>query len=108
MAYDAGFVGGLYVAGLGVPGAGGDEIITGAGAGGGPHVKIFNGTGSATVASFFAYDAKYGGGVTVAGVRNPTTDSPPPPTTTTMKPTTTTTMKPTTTTASTTTTTTPP
>ena len=109
LAYDGGFAGGVYVAGLGVPGPGGDEIVTGAGAGGGPHVKIFNASGSTTVASFFAYDAKYGGGVTVAAVRNVATDSPSPPTTlpqstTTTHPSTTTTHPSTTTTASTTTT----
>jgi hypothetical protein len=105
MAYDGGFVGGVYVAGLGVPGTGGDQIITGAGAGGGPHVKIFNSSGNA-VASFFAYDAKYFGGVTVAGVRNPGADSPPTPTTTSTTAKATTTTKPSTTTTAPTTTTT--
>jgi hypothetical protein len=106
-AYDPGFTGGVYVAGLGVPGSGGDQIVTGPGSGGGPHVKIFNEPGGNPVASFFAYDAKFLGGVMVAGVRNPGTDSPAPPgsSTTTTKPSTTT-SQPTTTTSHPTTTTT--
>ena len=113
MAYDPAFTGGVFVAGLGVPGAGADQIVVGPGAGGGPNVKIFNPSGGNPVASFNAYDAKFFGGVFVAGVRNPGSDSPAPPgssttsalpSTTTTKPSTTTTSHPTTTTASTTTT----
>ncbi|MBV8691696.1 MAG: VCBS repeat-containing protein [Actinobacteria bacterium] len=105
-AYDAGFTGGVYVAGLGVPGVAGDQIVTGPGSGGGPHVKIFNQSGGNPVASFFAYDAKFLGGVMVAGVRNPGADSPEPPgsSTTSSLPSTTTSHPTTTTTGSTTTT----
>jgi serralysin len=59
-------------------GDGDAEVVTGAGAGGGPHVKAFDGAalaagGSAAqtaidfpLASFFAYDASFNGGVSVA------------------------------------------
>jgi hypothetical protein len=51
------------------------DIITGAGAGGGPHVKVFSGdrlffpVGPDTeIMSFFAYDPRFTGGVSVAGI----------------------------------------
>ena len=68
-AYDSNFRGGVSVASGNIDGLGADEIITGAGAGGGPHVKAFsrasNGTLN-TVSSFFAYDSNFRGGVSVA------------------------------------------
>jgi hypothetical protein len=64
-AYSSGFTGGVSVAAGDVDGDGHDEIITGAGAGGGPHVKVFRADGS-VLASFFAYDAGFHGGVSVA------------------------------------------
>ena len=67
-AYDANFRGGVSVASGNIDGLGPDEIITGPGAGGGPHVKAFSratdGTVS-TVSSFFAYDPSFRSGVEV-------------------------------------------
>jgi hypothetical protein len=65
MAYDPGFRGGVFVASADIDGDGASDIITGAGPGGGPHVKVFNGRG-ALLASFMAYDPDFRGGVTVA------------------------------------------
>jgi SpoIID/LytB domain protein len=67
MAYDPSFTGGVYV-GCGDidPTNPGDEIITGAGAGGGPHVKVFDREGGLR-GQFMAYDPKFTGGVRVAG-----------------------------------------
>src|SRR5262249_38528617 len=49
-----------------VTGVGVADIITGAGAGGGPHVKVFDGASLALYQSFYAYSATFGGGVAVA------------------------------------------
>lgn len=65
MAYTPGFTGGVYVATGNVDGLPGDEIITGAGAGGGPHVRVFKADGS-VVGGFFAFDPAFPGGVRVA------------------------------------------
>ena len=65
-AYDPAFTGGVYVAAGDVTGDGVADIVTGAGAGGGPHVKVFDGITGAETASFFAYDAAFRGGVRVA------------------------------------------
>src|SRR5262249_36065238 len=75
-AYDPFFSGGVFVA-YGVS-DGLAEIITGAGAGGGPHVKVIDGaeintlqnngviSDSALVAQFYAYSRFFDGGVRVA------------------------------------------
>jgi hypothetical protein len=42
-----------------------DDIITGAGPGGGPHVKVFDGTSNGELLSFFAFEG-FTGGVRVA------------------------------------------
>lgn len=57
---------GVSVAVGDVNGDGVMDIITGAGAGGGPHVKVFDGTNGTEIASFYAYDAGFAGGVNVA------------------------------------------
>lgn len=43
------------------------DIITGAGPGGGPHVAVWNGQTGAPLASYFAYDQGFRGGVNVSG-----------------------------------------
>ena len=65
-AYDSSFRGGIYVAAGDVNGDGTADIITGAGAGGGPHVKVFDGKTNAPLQSFFPYAENFKGGVTVA------------------------------------------
>jgi uncharacterized protein (TIGR03118 family) len=65
-AYDASFTGGVRVATGDVNGDGVPDIITGAGAGGGPHVKVFDGRTGSLLQSFFAYDTGFTGGVNVA------------------------------------------
>jgi hypothetical protein len=66
-AYAVAFAGGVRVAAADVNGDGRDDIITGAGAGGGPHVRAFSGVDRAELANFFAYDIGFTGGVFVAG-----------------------------------------
>ncbi len=65
-AYSPLFTGGVYVAAGDVDGDGKADIITGAGPGGGPHVRIFTGTGADTGLGFFAYSPGFTGGVRVA------------------------------------------
>jgi hypothetical protein len=69
LAYDAAFTGGVFVAAGDVNGDGLADIVTGAGAGGGPNVRVFNGATSgftSMLANFFAYPPTFRGGVTVA------------------------------------------
>jgi len=60
------FTGGVFVAVGDVNADGRAEIITGAGAGGGPQVTIFDGLTGTVVNSFFAFNPTFTGGVTVA------------------------------------------
>lgn len=64
-AYDPAMRAGVDVATGDVNGDGLDEIITAAGPGGGPNVKVFDRNGN-TLASFFAYDSGFRGGVSIA------------------------------------------
>jgi len=64
-AYNNNFRGGVQVAVGDVDGDGQDEIVTGAGNGGGPQVRIFDGSGNVQ-GQFFAYDKDFRGGVRVA------------------------------------------
>ncbi len=66
LAYDAAFRGGVNVAAGDVNGDGIDEIVTGAGPGGGPHVRVFNPVGMTLLNSFSAYNSNFRGGVFVA------------------------------------------
>lgn len=65
LAYSQKFLGGVSVACGDINGDGRQEIITGAGAGGGPHVRIFSSSGLA-IGGFFAYDQSYRGGLSVS------------------------------------------
>lgn len=65
-AYSPSFTGGVFVASGDVNGDGFDDIITGAGPGGGPHVKVFDGVTQQELISFFAFDIAFQGGVRVA------------------------------------------
>jgi photosystem II stability/assembly factor-like uncharacterized protein len=82
-AYDASFTGGVFIAfGLqanihAMPPVVVPEIVTGADAGGGPHVKVFNGQTLNTITSFFAYDASFRGGVRVATLPSNSSGGPP-------------------------------
>jgi hypothetical protein len=69
-AYDSSFMGGVDVAAGDINGDGKDEIITGAGKGGGPHVKAFDSSGAVT-AEFFAYVGTFNGGVKVSAFQIP-------------------------------------
>ncbi len=65
-AYGPGFTGGVFVAGGDVDNDSVPDIVTAAGAGGGPHVKVFSGATGQEIRSFFAYTASFTGGVHVA------------------------------------------
>ncbi len=66
LAFSAGFTSGVYVAAGDVNGDGYADIIVGAGAGGGPNVKVFSGRDGSLLQSFFAYAVGFTGGVRVA------------------------------------------
>jgi hypothetical protein len=65
-AYQSQFTSGVLVAGGDVNGDGVGDIVTGAGRGGAPHVKVFSGTTGVELQSFFAYPSQFTGGVFVA------------------------------------------
>src|SRR5262249_54069301 len=77
-AYAPSFAGGVFVAAGDVNGDGKADVITGAGQGGGPHVKVIDATklgqvqaggqiaDAALLDSFFAYGSHFTGGVRVA------------------------------------------
>src|SRR5205807_417771 len=56
MAYDEAFRGGVFVSDPDLRGTGTDDIVTGAGAGGGPHVRGWNGGRLAELTGHYAYD----------------------------------------------------
>jgi hypothetical protein len=65
-AYSPVFTGGVHVAARDVSGDGVPDLITGAGPGGGPHVRVIDGVTGADRMSFLAYDPGFTGGVFVA------------------------------------------
>lgn len=66
MAYAPGFLGGVSVAVGDVYGTGRPVIVTGAGPGGGPHVRVFSRFGKLIDKGWYAYDRNFRGGVNVA------------------------------------------
>jgi hypothetical protein len=65
-AYNPAFGGGIFVAAGDVNGDGRADFVTGADAGGGPHVRIFDAVTRQEIRSFFAYGFTFTGGVRVA------------------------------------------
>ena len=65
-AYDQSFTGGVSVASIDFNNDGILDLVTGAGPGGGPHVKVFDGATNAIISQWFAYPASFTGGVYVA------------------------------------------
>jgi hypothetical protein len=65
-AYAPNFGGGVWLAGGDIDGDGYADIVTGAGAGGAPHVRAFSGRNLAEIASFYAFDTSITSGVRVA------------------------------------------
>jgi len=65
-AYEPAFTGGVRVAAGDLDLDGHAEIITGAGPGGGPHVRVWDGATGAEVLGFYAYASAFTGGVYVA------------------------------------------
>ncbi|MFH1173096.1 MAG: putative glycoside hydrolase [bacterium] len=65
-AYNSAFRGGVNVATGDLDGNGTDEIIAGAGSGGGPHIRIFNKDGKLINSGWFAFDQNNLGGVKVS------------------------------------------
>jgi hypothetical protein len=83
-AYDPSFTGGVRVATADVNGDGVPDVITSAGQGGGPHVKVFDGAALLAgevveLQSFFAYDPTFAGGVYVAAADSAQSGPPGPP-----------------------------
>ncbi|MGL6072686.1 MAG: hypothetical protein ACRC8S_00865 [Fimbriiglobus sp.] len=66
LAYDAEFRGGVTLAVGDVNGDGRADIITGAGVGGGPHVRAFSGVDGSPLFNAYAYDPGFRGGLYVA------------------------------------------
>ncbi len=66
-AYDVGFTGGVRVATADIDGDSIEDIITGPGVGGGPHVRVFSGLDGALLTEFMAYEPEFTGGIYVAG-----------------------------------------
>jgi len=65
LAYTENFTGGVKVASGDIDQDGKDDIITGAGAGGGPHVRVFSPVGE-LISQFFAYNQNFRGGINIA------------------------------------------
>lgn len=64
LAYGEGVTGGVNITNYDINHDGKDEILTGPGFGGGPHVRIFNGYGQDLV-NFYSYDPGFIGGIKI-------------------------------------------
>ena len=65
-AYAEDFTGGVSVASIDFNNDGILDLVTGAGPGGAPHVKVFDGATNAIISQWYAYPASFTGGVYVA------------------------------------------
>jgi hypothetical protein len=65
-AYDQSFTGGVSVATIDFNNDGILDLVTGAGPGGAPHVKVFDGATNAIISQWYAYATDFTGGVFVA------------------------------------------
>lgn len=65
-AYDRGYIGGVTVASGDVNGDGVDDIITGPQIANPPHVMVFSGANGSVLQSYYAYSARFNGGIFVA------------------------------------------
>ncbi|MFA6524708.1 MAG: L,D-transpeptidase family protein [Patescibacteria group bacterium] len=65
-AYQESFMGGVNIATCDVNGDGDKEIVTGAGIGGGPHVRVFEKDGTYMGIDYFPFASTYHGGVSIA------------------------------------------
>ena len=66
LAYESTFTGGVRVAVADLNADGAPEVVTAAGPGGGPRIRVFDGVTLAPVADFLAYESTFRGGVWVA------------------------------------------
>jgi hypothetical protein len=66
-AFEPSFTGGVRVATADVTGDGVDDMIVGAGPGGGPRIKVLDGVTGQVVRDFFSFESNFTGGVFVAG-----------------------------------------
>lgn len=66
LAFEKGFLGGVSIAVGDVNGKGAMDIIAGAGNGGGPRVVVFDALTRTITSSFYAFDPRFRGGVSVA------------------------------------------
>jgi hypothetical protein len=70
-AFDKSFVGGAHIASADLDADGKTEIIISPGPGGGPHIRVFDGTLQNVKYDFFAYDASMTDGVSITTIRTP-------------------------------------
>jgi hypothetical protein len=73
-AYNPGFTGGIFVGAGDLNGDGHADVITGAGTGGGPNVKVFSGVDISVLQSFMAFNPNFTGGVQVAFIADVNAD----------------------------------